>query len=103
VCGIDDRAAVVLSGESSPGLENPTGIQSFGGADGAATVEACRAAVPFPAIQVQKDDFMAKAGVTCDGPGATAFRVARVAAGDDYLESARGGLSPEGQSGSGGK
>jgi hypothetical protein len=101
VRGIDDRAAVVLAGESGTGLKTLTSIQGFGGADGGTTPEARSAAVPFTAIQVEQDDFMAQVGVARDRPGATAFGVARVTARDDYLEGVRGGFRQEGQSGGG--
>ena len=94
---IDHGAAVVLAGESGTGLKNLAGLPSFGGADGGTAPEAGSAAVPFTAIQVEQHYLMAEIGVARDGAGAAAFRVARMTAGDDYLESL--GFCQEGQSG----
>ena len=99
VRGIDDGAAVVLAGESGTGLKNLTSLPGFGGADGCAALEAGSAAESLTAIQVQQYDLMAKPGVARDGPGAAAFRVARMTAGDDDFEGLQ--FRQEGQSGGG--
>ena len=87
---IDDGPAVILACENGPGFKNLTGLAGFGGADVRATAEDLAAAESLAAIQIEHNHVMAEIGVTRDGAGAAAFRVARMPARDDYLEGMRG-------------
>src|ERR1039457_4022556 len=74
VWGIDDRPAVVLTGENGAGLETLTSLPGFGGANGATAVEALSAAESLSAVQVEQNHLVAQLRVACDRPGAAAFR-----------------------------
>ena len=82
-------AAIDLAGESGARLENGAGLLRFGGADGGATMQALRATKALAAIEIEQRHPVAEIGEAGDGSGATAFRVARMAAGDHNSKRAR--------------
>lgn len=86
VWGIDDRAAVVLAGKNGARFQTSTSSLGFGGANGAAAVEARAAAESLAAVEIEQDHLMSQIGVAGDGPAAAALRVARMAARDDDFE-----------------
>src|SRR5262245_33403688 len=89
VRAIDDCPPIVLPGKFCTGFENLASLLGFGGAYAGALPERCPTAIPFSMIQVEQHYLVAEFRVASDSPGAAAFRIARMAAGDHNLERRR--------------
>jgi hypothetical protein len=89
---VDHGAPVVLICEYGPRLQNSTRILRLGGPDLGTTAQFRRPAVAFAAIEIQQNNLMAKLGIAGHRPATTAFRVPRMPASDDDLQSARKSL-----------
>ena len=86
---VHDRTAVILSGENGASFKDFAGFLRLGGANSPTLTRVRAFTKAFASIHVKQNDIVAKTFVAGDGASAAAFRVTRMAAGNDYLEPPR--------------
>jgi hypothetical protein len=83
---IDHRPAIYLRGEDGARAKNAAGVLRLGCAHGATRTRVRASAIPFAAVEVQEDDFVPRLHIARDESAAAAFRISRMTAGYNNLQ-----------------